>query len=235
MSVEEQNSQERYGIYFIPPAENPLYQMGSAILGYDIRAERVIHSSCPASGWTHFGSAHYFGFHATLRGTFKSLHIGEVTKKMKQIAQMNEAFILQSGYLDSFGEHDRGIRFHLDGPTQEKLKCLHRQLVDVVDQHRLFNDISPETQAIISTLDEQDLRLLQLHGDPRVLDKFQIHFSLANKASPAQLQELQEWLNTMWPQEGVSVLLDRLCLVRQRAGDSYWSLMEEYRFSMADF
>lgn len=105
---------------------------------------------------------------------------------------------------------------------------LHGRILHIVDKCRQRDYISPETKEITPTLTDRQLRLLQAHGDPRVLDEYIIHFTLANNASPEQLAVVDGLIQSNETTLcGISVLLDRLCLVSQEGDDPYWRIVSE--------
>ncbi len=67
----------KFAIYYIPPADSLLYQRGSAILGYDIRARQTLPVENPTrqalgefhSDWVEMSQ--YYGFHVTTAGTYE--------------------------------------------------------------------------------------------------------------------------------------------------------------------
>ena len=129
----------RYGIYYIPDADSEFYITGSNILGYDIR-RRVINSSLireELSQFFYFGSAHYFGFHATLKGSFKTETLAPVSEKLESLTERQSPLILKESYVHSFDERHRVILFKADPETERSLFNLHKNIVEIVNECRI--------------------------------------------------------------------------------------------------
>jgi 2'-5' RNA ligase len=219
----------RYGIYFIPPAESDFYQAGSAILGYDIRQQKVGALRTPEG--SHLPtSAHYFGFHATIRGTFQTDRLSELDREIAMIIRDFSPIPIERSFIDSFSGDDRLIRFRPDPQSEQRLFDLHARAVTTVDALRIKDYVSPETQALLPKLGEKELRLIRDHGDPRVLEGYIFHFTLANNASSKQLAYIDRMIEARKGQlVGMSIDIDRLSLVEQESNDYYWKIVKEYR------
>jgi hypothetical protein len=98
----------RYGIYFIPPAGDEFYEIGSRFLRYDIRREKLLYNNLNSLDYgpilQHFGSAHYFGFHATIRGTFKTNKLSYLEEHISSIAQEFAPIKIENSFLSAFTE-----------------------------------------------------------------------------------------------------------------------------------
>jgi hypothetical protein len=84
----------RFAVYYVPPAESPFYQLGSAILGYDVRAGQRI--SAPPwwaeedlKGWDEdwVRLAAPYGFHCTLGDTidFHSHELAAIEWELEEL------------------------------------------------------------------------------------------------------------------------------------------------------
>ena len=213
----------RYGIYFIPDESTEFYKIGSKILGYDIRNRKIIA--------LRQNSAHFFGFHATIRGIFKTSQIECVQKDIKKICLSFEPLRLENSYLYSFNKFNRSIRFKLNRISAKYLYELHFQVVEVIERYRIKTYISPETRTIISSLKSRELELLEQYGDPRVLDGYIFHFTLANRASTKEILEIDKLINEEKEKLiNKDILVDRLSIVYQEKEDRYWKIMNEFSF-----
>lgn len=221
----------RYAVYFIPTAESKFYKIGSQLIGYDIRRQQADLTllSDSLEHFLHFGSAHYFGFHATIRGTFKTNLPLRLAEELSSIARNFSPLRMDRSFVYSFNEQDRVVLFRPNPQIERDLTELHAQIVRIVDDCRLKDYVSPETNAIMHTLGTRELQLLQDHGDPRVLEKYVFHFTLANRASPEHLKLLDKLIEIERENLfNVEVKVDRLCIAVQEGRNPYWRILEEY-------
>jgi len=179
----------RYAIYFIPTSDNEFYQAGSRVLGYDIRLQEVRSTNSEDNPplLLHFGSAHYFGFHATIRGTFKTYGLPELENKLSLLARNTSPITIDNSYIHSLSHKDRVVLFNSSPESKHCLFQFHAQVVRLVNEYRVKDYIAPETEAIIHTLGYREIQLLKAHGDTRVMDGHIFHFTLANRASAEEL------------------------------------------------
>jgi Protein of unknown function (DUF1045) len=213
----------RYAIYYVPFAKEKFYQTGSHILGYDIRRQMIYSRSR--------GPTQYFGFHATLRGIFKTKFLSDLDRRLLSISENQKPITIGNSFLSSFNQQDRVILFKPDLRSLQKLFKLHTIIVSIVDGYRQKDYVSPEIQSILGSFNEKELDLLKQHGDPRVLRGYIFHFTLANQASPSRLARLDKDINRFQMDlSGKSINIDSLCLVAQEGKNPYWKIIREYLF-----
>jgi 2'-5' RNA ligase len=224
----------RYGVYFIPDQSCYFYKIGSEIIGYDIRAGKNLnrnsqHADLPLI--FHFDSAHFFGFHATIRGTFMTELPEYLNKKISALAAKTIPFQLENSFLHAFNQGNRSILFRPSELSSRHLFELHSEVVSLVDHCRVKGYISPETESIMPTLTDKELQILQRHGDPRILDGYIFHLTLANKATQEQLLKIDKFIKSVEDKlVGISITVDRICIVGQKDRDPYWRIIKEYIF-----
>lgn len=227
------HNERRYSIYFIPLAENEFYQTGTHIIGYDIRSQRLVSSGALAGllPILRSGPFHFFGFHATIRGIFKTIQFTHLEEELASLARRTSPIPSGKSFPHSFSKSDRVILFDADKQAAEKLFELRSQIVSIVDKFRLRDYISPETQQMIHLLTNTEVNLLNLHGDPRVMKEYVFHFTLANMVSSEKLFLIDQYIEMVKSKlYGVNITIDRLCLVAQDGKDPYWKILKEYVF-----
>ncbi len=72
-----------FAVFFIPPQQSALYNWGSQVVGYDVRAVKVLEPSP-----THIGSAHPYGFHLTICDVLFFLNSSEADKARAHVAAL---------------------------------------------------------------------------------------------------------------------------------------------------
>jgi len=176
-------------------------------------------------------SPHYFGFHATLKGTFRTQKLSHLREQIATLVKDFKPIRIGGSFLHSFNARSRVVCFRADSSEQVILHKLHKLILQVVDENRTKGYVPPETVDIMDQLGKREIDLLQMYGDPRVLDEYVFHFTLANRADHERIMLMDKLVE---PERrrlfGVSIVIDSICLVVQEEQDPYWKVVEEYRF-----
>lgn len=172
-----------YGVYLIPEGQLPLYTLGSALLGYDIRKQT--HATPLLAGvvgearlrpW--IGNAALFGIHATIADclSYRAEDAEEIDKRLAWIAQRIAPFTLYNGrFFAEFHAAPRALTLTFDSPDGA-LQQLHRLVVTLIS---VLHESSPYFAAWEERLDPPFRRNLIRYGAPSVLEHFWPHWSLA--------------------------------------------------------
>lgn len=173
----------RYGVYLIPAADNALYKLASAHLGYDIWTQsRTRPTLADVVGeeriraW--IGRAEIFSFHITIADCleYRVADIAEIEKRLAWIAARTAPFMLNNGrFFTNFHSGPTALTLTFDSPEGE-LQALHRLVVTLIS---VLHTSSPYFEHLEEKLDGTLHRNLIRYGAPWVLEHFWPHWSLA--------------------------------------------------------
>jgi len=198
----------KFAIYYIPPADSLLYQRGSAILGYDIRARQTLPVDNPTrqalgefhSGWVEMSQ--YYGFHVTTAGTYEydpmtfawDAVIETVADILDVLDPHTPLELLASPDL-IWGKSFVGLRF----TPNQAFQTLHTLLCAMLPQYgilsRPMRKLQQDPQAF-GTAHHLAHRTAR-YFTPYIYDNFVPHFTLLNpfvSANPAPIFEACQML-----------------------------------------
>jgi 2'-5' RNA ligase len=172
------------GVFLIPPAEHPLYRIGSALLGYDVyRGERCTPLLADAldratlDRW--LGEAPRFGLHLTVGGaalSYDAADVGEVKARLAWVASRTAPFTLTNGRIhDTFHANPRALVL-THGSPDGALRRLHRRVVTTVSPLHAASTYA----RIAGRLSEEARRVYWRTGEPWALELFSPHWTLAS-------------------------------------------------------
>ncbi len=187
----------RYGVYLIPAVENPLFQLGSAFLGYNIWTQE--HSTPlmakvlgeeTVRAW--IGKAKHFSFHVTIADCleYRAEDVAEIHARLQWIAERTEPFRLVNGrFFTEFHASPTAFTLTYESPDRA-LQEVHRLVVTLIS---VLHDSSPYFGHLLDRLEDPYRRNLLRYGAPSVLDQFWPHWSLAtNVPDQAAWDRLRE-------------------------------------------
>ncbi len=172
------------GVFLIPPRDHPLYELGSALLGYDIWRRR--HTTPLLAGvlgeerlraW--LGPAPTYGFHCTIVAGnlgYEAADVPEVRARLAWAAGRLAPFTLVNGRMfDDFHAGHHALVTTFDSPDGA-LGRLHRQLATLIAP--LHSTSGYASRA--ARLDEAERRNFYRVGEPWALELFSPHWTLAS-------------------------------------------------------
>ena len=177
-------SSARYAIYYAPPADDPLWALGSEWLGRDAyTGENLTQPDDPNFAIGDMdrltSSPSHYGFHATMKAPFE-LKAGETEANL---LDRLEAFSKsQSAFDVGLAVKPLGQFLALQLTSNvEAMRALHEACVKSFDRFRApltQSDLERRRKADLSP--EQDARLLEW-GYPYIFDEFRWHMTLSNR------------------------------------------------------
>jgi hypothetical protein len=184
----------RLATYLIPDPEKPLYRIGSAILGYDVFAEREIPLPEPFAPFAEqirnwIGPAHIYGFHATIGDALEYPEelIPEIEDRLANIARDTAPFTLTNGRIhDSFRDFPRALVSTFDSPDRAVNQLEER----VVTEINALHTGSPEFGKRAATYNPLQRLQLERFGSPNIRSLFDLHFSLATAVPDVETRQL---------------------------------------------
>lgn len=185
-----------FALYYVPPANSPLYQWGSKILGYDLWNKTPLDSEWEKS----VGDARAFGFHLTLCDALYFLEeaaVKAVVAEAKYIAREFEPFKLElsdcqvvAGFPD-----ESSISIVPKDPTGT-IEALHYEFV-----HRIYRRAVASNYSLGKAEPTRDKELGRAHLmikrylAPYILGRFCPHFTLLTKVEPSKRHEFHAQLS----------------------------------------
>jgi len=209
---------ERYAIYFVPPADSALYRFGSSVLGYDCRGGRDCgFPAGAASGWPRcVREPRVYGFHATLKPPFRlrpGTSPAELQAALKSFAVSRrpiDAGLLRLTALGNF------IALVPAAPCAA-IDALAADCVRVFDAFRKPMEPGERDRRAVPSLTGRQLSHLDAWGYPYVFDEFRFHMTLTGPLADTERAFAFDWLGKQWAQHEAAhpLRLDRVVLLRQ--------------------
>jgi hypothetical protein len=184
----------RLAVYIIPPPDSDLYRLGSAILGYDVFAERDL--SRPEAlqpllpdldDWV--GGAPNYGYHATIGDAliYADEEIPEIEAAVAQIAAETAPVQLANGRIHrTFREYPQVLVGTFDSPD----RALQRLEDRVVTTINVRHTASPHFAKEVGNYSDLQRENFERYGSPNVRSLFDLHFTLAVRLPDAEAWHL---------------------------------------------
>lgn len=222
----------RFAVYLVPPASSPFYQLGSQLLGYDVRARR----SLPLPDFLRpewQASAAPYGFHLTVvEGFYTDLATLSAVEREARLClgclSPGADLTLGSGHLEAW-EDGRVWVQRFEAPPA--FLVLHTLL-----SARLapFVTASPFDAEVAAGKWQRPFEVarMQLLRTPRGLDTYQPHFTLVQPYGGHDPDGLRARLETLTrPFERLEVGSLALCV--KPADEPHWHLQAEWPLPLA--
>ena len=183
----------RYAVYFMPPADDPLWHFGARILGYDAATgeatgppQSPAFAGLPQGEWTR--EPRRYGFHATLKAPFHLREgVGEqqMLEHARRFAASRPAFhepplrlsLLGGFHALTLSQPSQALHVLADSAVRE-FDAFRAPLSDHDRNRRLQRPITP-----------RQLEYLERWGYPHVFEEFTFHMTLSGwLAEPAHTQ-----------------------------------------------
>lgn len=233
----------KFGVYYIPRADDPFYQLGSEILGYDVRRRQRM--EMPISLSTKLGEfdtasvseSRPFGFHLTVCdaldcdwGTILAVE----HRLMDLLACFNPAstFILNRRSEQPVGIWPNGDAYCLTLVYQPNitLAMLHALLVACINPLGKGSSYVRQYLTGARPLQPHAAHQLRLFSSPTILDNWTPHFTLLNPYRGADPVAMASRLAALT--EGYTpIRIDSLCLLIQENEEAEWFIYRDLDLS----
>ena len=220
-----------FGLYFIP-AQSKYYEIGSRILGYDIRAgEPLPCYDFISPAWVH--DARQYGFHITITDALE-IETQKLPNVVREVTKVLACFPRNVRYIFEV----EGVKFWnenrcvLELRPNRSIELLHDVLVSRINPLGLRSAYSTayEQRALVS--DSAAAAKIKLFYSPYIFDAFRPHFTYLYPFSGdlATQQKLVSRLTALLPKND-SLLFDRIALVVKFERDHYYRIYQEFTLS----
>jgi hypothetical protein len=216
----------RLATYLIPDPDSRLYQTASAILGYDVFAERDVPLPDPlrplaATIRQWIGPAHVYGFHATIGDAleFADDQVEVVEYRLADIARQTAPFVLTNGRIHTgFREFPRALVSTFDN-EDGTLRSLEERVVTEIN---VLYSGSPHFEVRSSSYTGLLRAQFERYGSPHVRSLFDLHFTLATGVPDAETWHMLSnlFVNDLGlfsTADQTTFAVDKLHLLEQRA------------------
>jgi len=167
---------KRYGIYWAPPADHPLWRAGCEWLGRDAESGAA-HAAGP-----HRAGPRRYGFHATLKPPFalrEGCAEGELDDALAALAATLEPFALRPLRVDVLTDFV-ALRPCETVDGSHPLRALADACVRTLDPLRRAPSAAERARRAALTLDAHERANLDRWGYPWVLDTWRFHMTLTD-------------------------------------------------------
>ena len=212
----------RFAIYFVPPADTPLYRFGAGFIGYDCHTGEDLAPPDVGLGtaeWTELTRApRTYGFHATLKAPF---HLApgasedDLLREFRRFAAMPRVVPAVDPVVRSLGPFVAIV----PGTANPAIDLLAADCVTAFDTFRRPLDARERHSRLGAGLSPRQTENLDRWGYPYVLDDFRFHMTLTGSVATDRRGEilalLQERFGAMVGNAPLPV--SQLVLLRQDA------------------
>lgn len=220
----------RYAIYYVPPADDMLYRLGSDWLGHDVY-NRGFRDKLPAYLEAHTEireQARSYGFHATLKAPF---HLAANTSEQELIDDINLLASRTPGFEIPALKLDLVRNFFALVPEapSAQLEHLASSCVRHLDRFRLALSKSEVERREPAGLNSRQRDYLYRWGYPYVLDEFIFHLTLTDELSTDQQGQYGEMLARAFaPVVGKPLEVGQIALMQQPDTDQPFTLVSQH-------
>lgn len=222
-----------YAIYATPPADSPLWALGSSILGYDavtgldVPFPEVPLFEDPLSlAWS--AEPRRYGFHATLKAPFtlaEGRSEGQLRADLAEFARGRRpvAFDLKLAVVGHF-------LALVPAGTDAALQSLADDCVRHFDPFRAPMTPEDRERRHPDGLIERQVENLDTWGYPYVFDDFQFHMSLTGDVEPADRHRLEPVLQGLLATVPLRLNIDALSLFVQAEPEGRFAVADRFPF-----
>lgn len=220
-----------FGIFYIPK-HGALYDLGSSILGYDIRHQKSVpmHPSMQQSWVTNIKQ---YGFHMTITDAVQ-IEEGQLPDLVTSFKELLRCFAGQGPFVLPLEQAP--VAFWENNPTQAALRyqpttalaVLHAALVVHLQAKGKGSTYYTllQNNKIPASWNDDKIAKTKLFFSPYIFDEFKPHFSLVNPFVGDEKDALIGQLTPLFSSFH-SLQIDSLCLVTRKDPEAFFSIYEE--------
>ncbi|MCP3978623.1 MAG: DUF1045 domain-containing protein [bacterium] len=218
-----------FALFFIPPQASELYELGTNILGHDVRKELLLESPYAE----HVGAAREFGFHITICDAlyfFERSELDRVEAEVQFVAKGFRQFDLTDLEVKVGFPDKNSLAILLRDPTGS-LEALHHEFVHRIyrraraSNYTLDLDLSDSTRG---TESDRYARMIERYRAPFVLGAYKPHFTLLSRVSDADRDTVSDEITREFAEcLERSCHVGSLCVMTKEPGDDSWTIRKE--------
>jgi len=210
----------RYAVYFVPPADTPLYRFGASVIGYDAFSGRLIpfpdSIAAKVGDWKDLTiDPRKYGFHATLKAPIslaKGCDEKGLVAAISSFASTPRTIPVITPVVRALGSF---IAVVPDAPSPA-LQTLASDCVSEFDAFRAPLRAEDRLRRNVSSLTDQQIAHLDRWGYPYVFEEFRFHMTLTGSILIKQQATIVAVLREHFAELNLkTVPIDALTLLRQ--------------------
>jgi putative phosphonate metabolism protein len=225
----------RYAVFFAPPSDSLLWELGCRWLGRDARSGGALAQPQPpaasaASVSEATAAPRLYGFHGTLKPPFAlrpGTGVDALHAELTAFAARRQRFALpplEVAMLSGF------LALRPTGAS-DTLDALARECVTQLDHLRAPALPAELSRRRAAGLSERQEALLVRYGYPYVLDEYRFHLTLTDRLPAEDVRPLREWLAEFFrPALARHTSVDGICLFCQAHPGATFRLERRYEF-----
>lgn len=221
-------SEARYAIYYAPAPESPLWEFGSAVLGYDAATGMprppLVPEGVSVEEWTTVTTQpRRYGFHGTLKAPFRlaeGASEDDLVKAGLSFARKRKAFDLPQLAIGSVA----GFVALLPTEPSEALNTLANDCVEAFDRFRAGPTPEESARRQEAQLTERQRGHLERWGYPYVFEDFRFHMTLTGALPDGDVERFRAGLTALFAEHvgDAGTRVDAATLyVEEKPGDGF--------------
>lgn len=231
----------KFAVYYIPQTDDPFYQLGTQVLGYDVRARQSVAASSELEevlgegrqSWTTV--CRPYGFHVTICEALDG-HWATIPRVEQKLADLlkcfdpSRPFVLErrdERLVGIWGEESSKSLVLLYEPNTS-LHLLHTLLVARLTPLGTGSGFlkryltHPEKKRPL-----YEVQQLRLFSSPKVLENWHPHFTLLNPYTGGEAPAMASRLAQLF-QSYSHVVVSTICLLIQEHHEANWQIYQEF-------
>jgi len=218
---------QAFAVYYVPPSPSELYNLGTQILGYDVRERKPL----PSLHNEMVGDAVLFGFHLTVCDALYFATDSEIRAVSAEVRYLARHF-------RPFDLTEIKPRRHFPDATSlalttedrsGTLEALHCDLVQSVYRRACASNYSLRLSPVARDADFDRARLMiERYHSPYILKRFVPHFTLLTKVPERESEVVHGEVEALFESQvsDHAIRVDGLAIML-REPNGYWSIQEE--------
>lgn len=222
----------RYALYAAPAPDDPLWQFGSSIIGYDAASTRDLPfpdiAPCNAPDWPDLtDDPRRYGFHGTLKAPFslaEGVSEADLLETAMVFADRRPAVTLPRLEVVAL----KSFVALVPATPSDDLSALAADCVRRFDHLRAPMSVADRERRLKSPLTERQIGHLDAWGYPYVFEDFRYHMTLTGSLPEARREPVREALATAYRPIAAPFRLDALVVFRQAARDQRFTILGRF-------
>ena len=227
-----------FALYYVPPAEHPLYRVGSELLGYDLRAEKVLpvdnpsRANVPGFDLSWVRDSQQYGFHMTIAHAmhYQADQLGAIeaeTESIMNLFDSSKPWQLTPCAGSAYAAVSARWAFLLRYDPNQAFMMLHALIVARLSP---LSTGSPQYTKFLSGETQPPTHIqhrLTQYYYPHILDDFYPHFTLFNPLPVDDIEPVREGVMATVPKPE-PLTVDTLCLLVRPDGEPHYRIHREF-------
>jgi hypothetical protein len=219
-----------FAVYLIPSADTPLYQFGSKIIEYDVRAQKELQPNARLHNAV--GAAFLYGLHVTIADALycaAESDINLICKEVEFLANEFRPFTMNLSLEKDF-PNERGIALVCKDESGS-LEALHHEMVARVYRKAVASNYDFDPGLADRDQDKERAKLMIKHYHaPYILQRFKPHFSLLSNVPPKEKERIYADVKERYEKavRDPSIEINKIAIMCRPDPEGHWQILQEY-------